>query len=98
MTGTIIFLSLVANSFRSFPAVPEHLPRLANKTAFISAACQRPDGDKDAHLFAVTFMAVDPEPDNVSGTQSTVKRIVLSTDRYSDVPTVGGQYVQPNAD
>jgi hypothetical protein len=95
LTGAIIFLSLVANSFRSFAAVPEHLPRLATKTAFISAACQRPDADKEAHLFAVTFMAVDSEPDNVSGTQSTVGRIVLSTDRYSVVPTIGRQYVQP---
>jgi hypothetical protein len=95
MTGAIIFLSLVANSFRSFAAVPEYLPRLANKTAFISAACQRPDADKEAHLFAVTFMAVDPEPDNVSGAQSAVQRIVFSTDRYSVVPTIGRQYVQP---
>jgi hypothetical protein len=79
-TGAIIFLSLVANSFRSFAAVPEHLPRLANKTAFISAACQRPDADREAHLFAVTFMAVDPEPDNVKGAESPVGRIVLSTD------------------
>jgi hypothetical protein len=48
ITGAIIFLSLVANSFRSFAAVPEHLPRLSNKTAFISAACQQPDADKEA--------------------------------------------------
>jgi hypothetical protein len=95
MTGAIIFLSLLANSFRSFAAVPEHLPRPATKTAFISAACQRPDADKEAHLFAVTFMAVDPEPDNVSGTQSTVERIVLFTDRYSVAPTIGKQYIQP---
>jgi hypothetical protein len=94
VVAVILFL-LVANSFRRFSAVPEHLPRLANKTAFISAACQRPQNDKEAHLFAVTLMAVDPEPDIVNGTQPMLERIVLSTDRYSTMPIEGRQYLQP---
>jgi hypothetical protein len=48
LNGAVILLSLVVNSFRRYPAVRKHLPRLANKTAFISAACQRPKGDLSA--------------------------------------------------
>ncbi|CAO2649251.1 Nn.00g066360.m01.CDS01 [Neocucurbitaria sp. VM-36] len=94
-TGAVILLLLIVNSFRRYPAVPEHLPRLANKTAFISAACQRPEGDTEAHIFAVALMAVDAEPDSISGTEPIVKRVVLSTDRNSVTPKVGERYLQP---
>lgn len=93
-TGAVILLLLIVNSFRSYSAVPEHLPRLANKTAFISAACQRPEEDKEAHLFAVTFMAVD-DLDSIGGTEPNVKRVVLSTDRHSVAPEFEHWYIQP---
>ncbi|KAH9862810.1 hypothetical protein J1614_010903, partial [Plenodomus biglobosus] len=95
LTGMIILLALIANSFRRYSAVPKHLPRMANKTAFISAACQRPAGDEDAHLFAVTFMAVDNDPNRINETEDSVKRIVFSTDRNSTPPRVGKRYIQP---
>lgn len=95
LTGAVILLFLIVNSFRRYSAVPEHLPRLAHKTAFISAACQRPEDDTEAHLFAVTLMAVDAEPDSISGTEPIVKRVVLSTDRSSVAPEVGKRYIQP---
>lgn len=94
-TGAIIFFILLLNSFRKYPAVPNHLPRLAIKTAFISAACQRPEGDTAAYLFAVTFMAVDSDPDDISGNDMGLKRVVFSTDRCSAAPKVGEWYIQP---
>jgi hypothetical protein len=95
LTGAISLLALVINSFRRYPAVPKHLPRLANKTAFISAACQRPKGDFEAYLFAVTLMAVDAEPDRTNGTEALLERVMFSTDRFSVPPEVGKKYLQP---
>ena len=94
LTGAIILLLLISNSFRRYPAVPEYLPRRANKTAFISAACQRPEGDTEAHLFAVSLMAVDVESDSISGTEPIMRRIVFSTDRNSETPRPGVSYIQ----
>ncbi|KAF2639193.1 hypothetical protein P280DRAFT_402866, partial [Massarina eburnea CBS 473.64] len=95
LTGAFIFLLRIFNSFRSYSEVPEHLPRLANKTVFISAACQRPEGDKEAHLFAVIFMAVDADPDRASSTEPIVNRVVLYTDRDAVKPKSGERYEQP---
>lgn len=80
ITGLLILLSLLFNSFRRYHGVPKHLPRMSNKTAFISATCQRPIGDTDASLFPLTLMAVNPDPGRV-GIWQPVRRWVLSTDR-----------------
>jgi hypothetical protein len=95
LTGAIILLALVVNSFRRYPAVPKHLPRLANKTAFISAACQRPKGDFEAYLFAVTLMAVDAKPDRTNGTEALLERVVFSTDRFLFHPKLGRSIYSP---
>lgn len=79
--GLILLIGLVANSFRSYRGVPQFFPRLANKTAFIKATCQRPQGDEDAHLFPVALMAVDVVTATRDGKSSTVRRLALSTDR-----------------
>lgn len=92
--GCLILIILLLNSFRSYHGVPKHLPRMSNKTAFVSALCQRPAGDNDAFLFPVTLMAVYPTPDHVDTTQA-VRRWVLSTDRDARPPEVGEQVEQP---
>jgi hypothetical protein len=92
--GFFILLSLLFNSFRRYYGVPKHLPRMGNKTAFISAACQRPDGDTDAYLLPVTLMAVNLHPDRIRSRQ-TARRWVLSTDRDAEPPEVGEQVEQP---
>lgn len=89
LAGLTTLLSLFAFAARKYNAVPRHLPRMANKTAFISAACHRPDGDEYAHLFPLTFMAVELHPAPVSGIQR--RRIVFSTDRYAEPPGCGGE-------
>ncbi|KAJ8119065.1 hypothetical protein OPT61_g53 [Boeremia exigua] len=94
ITGGIILLSFLLNSFRRFYGVPKHLPRMGNKTAFISAACQRPAGDSEAYLFPVTLMAIDPDPDG-TGTRQPVRRWVFSTDRDAEPPEIGEQVEQP---
>lgn len=92
--GFLILLSLLFSSFRKYYGVPKHLPRMGNKTAFISAACQRPAGDGDAYLFPVTLMAVDPDPDGVR-TRPSLRRWVLSTDRDAEPPEIGEHLEQP---
>ncbi len=81
--GVIMLLLLIAISFRRYPPMPAYLPRMATNTAFISAACQRPDEDKDAYLFPLEFGAVDGQ------------RITFSTDRASRSPHRGETYKQP---
>ncbi|KAF2191668.1 hypothetical protein K469DRAFT_746163 [Zopfia rhizophila CBS 207.26] len=95
LAGAIVLLFLIVNSFRSYHGVPKYLPLMANKTAFISAACQRPEGDKDARLFPVTLMAVDPVPDSPDGSNSNLKRVAFSTDRNAEAPIKGKRYEQP---
>ncbi|KAG9249343.1 hypothetical protein BJ878DRAFT_484923 [Calycina marina] len=89
-TGAAILLFLIINSFRRYSTAPEYFPRLANKTEFITAACQRLEGNREAHLFAATLMVVAVEPESIS---ETVERVVLSTDRNSVAPKVGKQYI-----
>ncbi|OAL44294.1 hypothetical protein IQ07DRAFT_663651 [Pyrenochaeta sp. DS3sAY3a] len=84
LAGLSTLFSLFVFAARKYKTVPRHLPRMANKTAFISAACHRPDGDEYAHLFPVTFMAITLHPALGSGVQR--RRIVLSTDRYAEPP------------
>lgn len=91
----MIFLFLMINSFRRYPAAPKHFPRLANKTDFISSACQRPDDDVEAHLFPLALMAIDADPDEINATEPMVRRVVLSTDPQSEQPEIGERYVQP---
>jgi hypothetical protein len=101
LAGTALLLSFFAIGTKKYHDVPRYLPRLANKTAFISAACQRPDGDEDAYMFPITLMAVELNPERDSGAQpleaegetKAVRRIVFSTDRYAEPPghNLGGE-------
>lgn len=94
IVGSLILLSLLFNSFRRYHGVPKHLPRMANKTAFISAACQRPDDDVDAYLFPVTLMAVSIDSGDMKNGQA-VRRLAFSTDSYAMPPVVGEVLEQP---
>lgn len=96
LLGSAMYVVLLLHSFRSYEQMPSYLPRIANKTSFISAACQRPDGDKDAHHYWLKFWAVDQ--DACASGRAGHKMIVFSTDIESKRPSARDpdeEYLQP---
>lgn len=96
--GCVVFAALIANSLRRFPSsvMPAYQARLATNSAFISAACRRPEGDYDAHLFSVTYAAVRTDvgrhDDGSSG--GGYPRLVFTSDRLASAPVNGTFYLQ----
>ncbi|KAH0556332.1 hypothetical protein GP486_005741 [Trichoglossum hirsutum] len=91
--GVSLVLALLINSFtRKYVNAPCEFPSMAINSAAISAVCQRPEDDEDAHLFPVSLGVIT---DSNTEAMKVDGRLTFSTFIDIQPPQSGGQYLQP---
>jgi hypothetical protein len=94
--GSLVLAPLINSFARKYPNAPCEFPSMAINSAAISAVCQRPKDDKDAHLFPVSLGFIT---DGTSEAMNVDGRLTFST--FIDIlppqigPQSGSQYLQP---
>ena len=90
--GLVLILALLLNSFRRYHGVSEDIPSMATNSSALSACCQRPADDNDAHLFPVMVGVVS---DVGQTRESCTGRLAFTSSRDGKLPEYGTTYELP---
>lgn len=90
--GSLVAALIINAMIRRYKTVPSGFPAMGSSSAAISAVCQRPKEDKDAHLFPVRLGVVADRNSDFVGSPG---QIIFST--YVDLqqPQGGLPYILP---